>query len=83
MYLLFAYQVMVLCLVSINIQNEEGTLFSGRVTVNINLARPVSVRTGCPLPDICVSTLKQYEHSIDTNKRRTTFFMPKATSQVR
>ncbi|XP_003726965.1 ras association domain-containing protein 1 isoform X1 [Strongylocentrotus purpuratus] len=61
--------------------NEEGTLFSGRVTVNINLARPVSVRTGCPLPDICVSTLKQYEHSIDTNKRRTTFFMPKATSQ--
>ncbi|XP_054751249.2 ras association domain-containing protein 5-like isoform X1 [Lytechinus pictus] len=61
--------------------NEEGTLFSGRVTVHINLSRPVSVRTGCPLPDICVSTLKQYEHSIDTNKRRTTFFMPKATSQ--
>lgn len=61
--------------------SEEGTQFSGRVTININLARPVSVRTGCPLPDICISTLKQYEHSIDTNKRRTTFFMPKATSQ--
>ncbi|XP_072181783.1 ras association domain-containing protein 1-like [Diadema setosum] len=61
--------------------NEEGTTFSGRITIHINLARPVSVRTGCPLPDICISTLKQYEHSIDTNKRRTTFFLPKATPQ--
>ncbi|XP_071510418.1 ras association domain-containing protein 1-like isoform X5 [Diadema antillarum] len=61
--------------------NEEGTVFSGCITIHINLARPVSVRTGCPLPDICISTLKQYEHSIDTNKRRTTFFLPKATPQ--
>ncbi|XP_072026476.1 ras association domain-containing protein 1-like isoform X2 [Amphiura filiformis] len=59
---------------------SDTCIFVGSIKVHLNLSRPISVPTGSNLPKLC-STLKRYDHSIDTSKKRkrTSFFLPKDT----
>lgn len=59
------------------VEPDEGTSFFGPLTVYFNLSRPVSIKSGSPVPTFC-NSLKRYDHSVDVTKRRTSFFFPKA-----
>ncbi|XP_071818281.1 ras association domain-containing protein 1-like [Apostichopus japonicus] len=61
----------------LKVEPDEGTGFFGPLEVYFNLSRPVSIKSGSPVPTFC-NSLKRYDHSVDVTRRRTSFFFPKA-----